>query len=265
MLSPFPGMDPYLEMPHVWPGVHTFLITAFAELLNKRLRPHYIADIEERVYLSPDNDPGEEQQRIPDLWIERRGHGTGNSSAPDRDGTVAVAEPLVVTTLQDDETHERRIEIRTANNRRLVTVIELLSPANKVAGAEGRTSFLEKRLEVISSRAHWVEIDLLRRGLSLPVRKRLEPHEYFVHVSPVELRPKGRVWPIRLQSPLPIISIPLRSPDPDAPLDLQKSLDLVYERGAYDLKVDYTKPPIPALPPALAKWSNKLLKQKKLR
>jgi hypothetical protein len=141
----------------------------------------------------------------------------------------------------------------------------LLSPANKRPGSEGWKSFVEKRDEVMGSSANWVEIDLLRAGLSLELRKRLDPHEYFVHVSPVELRPKGRVWPIRLQDRLPTIRIPLRSPDPDAPLDLQQALDAVYERGAYDLKVDYTQEPVPPLPPELAKWSHKLLKQKKLR
>ena len=243
MLSPFPGMDPYLEEPRLWPGVHANFIVAMQELLNKRLRPNYVVDIEERVYISPDHDPGEEAQRIPDLWIERQ----------------------MMTTLRDDETHERRLEIRTRSTGKLVTVIELLSPATKTPGAEGQRSFLAKRDEITSSKAHWVEIDLLRAGQTMPVRKRLEPHEYCVHVSPVELRPKGRVWPIRLQSPLPVVGIPLRKPDADAPLDLQKALEMVYDRGAYDLKLDYTKSPIPALPPALARWSNKMLKQKKRR
>ena len=233
MLSPFPGMDPYLEEPRLWPGVHLYLIGALAELLNKRLRPNYVVDVEERIYLSPDHAPGEEAQRM--------------------------------TTLRDDETHERRLEIRTRSSGKLVTVIELLSPANKTPGAEGQRSFLAKRDEITSSKAHRVEIDLLRAGQTMPVRKRLEPHEYCVHVSPVELRPKGRVWPIRLQSPLPVVGIPLRKPDADAPLDLQKALEMVYDRGAYDLKLDYTKPPVPALSPALARWSNKMLKQKKLR
>ena len=226
MLSPFPGMDPYLEEPRLWPGVHLYMIGALAELLNKRLRPNYVVDVEERIYLSPDHDPGE---------------------------------------VRDDETHERRLEIRTRSTGKLVTVIEVLSPANKTPGAEGQRSFLAKRDEITSSKAHWVEIDLLRAGQTMPVRKRLEPHEYCVHVSPVELRPKGRVWPIRLQSPLPVVGIPLRKPDADAPLDLQKALEMVYDRGAYDLKLDYTKPPVPALPPALARWPNKMLKQKKLR
>lgn len=265
MLSPFPGMDPYLEEPRLWPGVHLYLIGALAELLNKRLRPNYVVDVEERIYLSPDHDPGEEAQRIPDLWIERQGFANGRSDHHHSNGAIAIAEPVVTTTLRDDETHERRLEIRTRSTGKLVTVIELLSPANKTPGAEGQRSFLAKRDEITSSKAHWVEIDLLRAGQTMPVRKRLEPHEYCVHFSPVELRPKGRVWPIRLQSPLPVVGIPLRKPDADAPLDLQKALEMVYDRGAYDLKLDYAKPPVPALPPALARWSNKMLKQKKLR
>ena len=264
MPSPFPGMDPYLEDPPRWPGVHLLLIAAFSEMLNQQLRPRYVAEIEERIYVTPDDDPGEEQTRVPDIWIERR-HGGKTKLGTRPGGTVAAAEPLVVTTLSEDETRERRVEIRATDTKQLVTVIELLSPSNKVSGAEGRRSFIAKRREVTSSDAHWVEIDLLRQGQSLPLRKRIRPHEYFVHVSPAELRPKGRVWPIRLQSPLPAVGIPLRNPDPDTALDLQRALDMIYDRGAYDLKLDYTEDPVPPLPPDLAKWATKLLRQKKLR
>ena len=263
MPSPFPGMDPYLEAPHHWPGVHLLLIAAYMELLNARLRPRYVAHVEERVYLAPEDDPTREQQRVPDVWV-KSGDGTKPQPAH-RNGTAAIADPIVVTTLRADETRERRVEIRTTNTEKLVTVIELLSPANKVVGAEGRKSFLEKRREVTSSKAHWVEIDLLRHGATPRFRRRLDEHEYFVHVSPVELRPEGKVWPIRLHENLPVVGIPLRSPDPDVPLDLQAALDLIYDRGAFDLKLNYAGTPIPPLPPALARWSNKLLKQKKLR
>ncbi|MEQ8961940.1 MAG: DUF4058 family protein, partial [Coleofasciculus sp. C2-GNP5-27] len=34
MPSPFPGMNPYLENPELWPEVHHWLITAIAESLN---------------------------------------------------------------------------------------------------------------------------------------------------------------------------------------------------------------------------------------
>ena len=32
--SPFPGMDPYLEAPTIWPDVHTSLISIFREQLD---------------------------------------------------------------------------------------------------------------------------------------------------------------------------------------------------------------------------------------
>ena len=264
MPSPFPGMDPYLEAPHRWPGVHTLLIYAIAEMLNRQLVPRYVTEIEERVYLTPDDDPAEDLHRVPDLWLQRRTRGKAKPGNR-LNGGVAVSEPLVVTTLSEIEHHERRVELWALDTRELVTVIEILSPSNKVTGSEGRKSFLAKRREVTSSPVHWVEIDLLRRGVTLDLRKRLDPHEYFVHVSPVELRPKGRVWPIRIRDRLPAVAIPLRAPDPDTPLDLQQALDLVYDRGAYEVKLDYMKEADPPLPPDLARWANKLLKQKKLR
>ena len=48
--------------------------------------------------------------------------------------------------------------------RLVVTVIEILSPTNKVAGSRGRESYETKRQEVMRSPSHLVEIDLLRRG-----------------------------------------------------------------------------------------------------
>jgi hypothetical protein len=37
--SPFPGMDPYLEGPDLWPDVHTRLMSIFAEQLTPLLVP----------------------------------------------------------------------------------------------------------------------------------------------------------------------------------------------------------------------------------
>lgn len=102
-------------------------------------------------------------------------------------------------------------------------------------------------------------------GDELDARKRLAAHDYCVHVPPADLRPAGRVWPIRLVDPLPVIGIPLRGADPVAPLDLRAALDVVYDDGGYDLKVDYLKKPVPPLPPDLAAWADGLLRKKKLR
>ena len=58
MPSPFPGMDPFLEDPGLWPDVHHGLISVAQELLNAQLRPKYHVRIEERVYVSDEDDPG---------------------------------------------------------------------------------------------------------------------------------------------------------------------------------------------------------------
>jgi len=59
---------------------------------------------------------------------------------------------------------------------------------------------------------------------------------------------------------LPIIGIPLKKGDPDAPLDLQTAFTAAYEFGAYDLGIDYTKPPKPPLPAELHLWATNLPK-----
>jgi len=117
----------------------------------------------------------------------------------------------------------------------------------------------------MGSPVNWVEVDLLRSGIPHSVKRRFRKHQYLVYSSPTNLRPTGKPWPIWLHDPLPVVGIPLRKPDPDAPLDLQAALTLAYDRGAYDVTADYTKDPVPPLPADLAKWSNKLLKQKKMR
>jgi len=47
--SPFPGMDPFLEHPAVFPGVHDRLITYLSEALQTALPPPYFAEINERL------------------------------------------------------------------------------------------------------------------------------------------------------------------------------------------------------------------------
>ncbi|MGC1309994.1 MAG: DUF4058 family protein [Phormidesmis sp.] len=51
MPSPFPGMDPYLEMPELWSEVHSRLIVAIADNLSEQLSDAYRVAIEKRTYL----------------------------------------------------------------------------------------------------------------------------------------------------------------------------------------------------------------------
>ncbi|MBY0512887.1 MAG: DUF4058 family protein [Gemmataceae bacterium] len=262
MPSPFPGMDPYLEDPAVWPGVHANLIVAIQELLNQKIRPNYVARVEERVYMETEGESGEDHERIPDVrvdeWPGPKPHRPAQAAA-----AVAIAEPVFLP--HGDPVRERRVEVVRVATRRLVTVIEVVSPSNKRSGSSGRASFLDKRDEVLASSANWVEIDLLRAGIPHPGTRRLGVCEYYVYSSPRKVRPNAVAWPIRIDEPLPVVGIPLKAADPDAPLDLQQALTLAYDRGAYDATIDYTEPPVPPLPSGLAKWANKLLKQRKLR
>ena len=51
MQTPFPGMDPYLEHPILWTGVHSGLINAIRGQIAPALRPRYVASVEERIMI----------------------------------------------------------------------------------------------------------------------------------------------------------------------------------------------------------------------
>jgi Protein of unknown function (DUF4058) len=264
MPSPFPGMDPFLEEPGLWPDVHHEIISEARAQLGAQLVPKYYVRIEERVYISDENDPGRDVM-VPDVRIAARPGWEDRPFEPRGGTAVEIAEPIVVTTLIDEEIREARLEIVDREQRLVVTVIELLSPTNKVPGSRGRASFEQKRQEVMNSPSHFVEIDLLRGGVGVRTRETLPPCEYLVHLSRNSKRPKALAWPIRLSQRLPVIPIPLHAGDPDARLDLQAVLTTAYDRARYDLSIDYTRDPVPPLPPEWAAWTDRLLKEKGLR
>src|SRR5262249_20116419 len=105
----------------------------------------------------------------------------------------------------------------------------------------------------------------LRRGQPVIPRGILDRGDYFVHVSRVEQRPRGEVWPILLPQRLPVFRIPLRGEDQHVPLDLQAVFDSAYDRAAYDRTIDYRQDPAVPLPAEYAEWAGRLLREKKLR
>ena len=52
---------------------------------------------------------------------------------------------------------------------------------------------------------------------------------------------------MQLTEPLKAIPIPVKPEDPDAVLDLQRMLEIAYERAGYELRVDYRREPNPPL------------------
>src|SRR5688572_22820383 len=99
MPSPFPGMDPYLEHPATWRGVHLETIAALRDALQPLVRPRYYVAVEVRV-----DEIGPEQFEligIPDATIigtlggrDPRGH--TNGPAPNGGGASGTRAARVV-------------------------------------------------------------------------------------------------------------------------------------------------------------------------
>lgn len=265
MPSPFPGMDPYLEDPDMFPSLHGNLVFAIQECLQPQLPEPYFAKTNERVWVEMAARYVE-----PDVNVFASPRRPKRARQPS--GGVAVAEvrrvqPVVVT-IPHDEHRETRVDIwtRRGSEKRLVTSIEILSPSNKTPGQHGRDLYLKKQREILDSQVHLVEIDLLRGGehttaipLDWAVRK-AGPFDYHVCLHRFDNLMDYFVYPIRLPESLPEIAIPLLPGDGDVRLDLQAAMNRAYDAGPYVREIDYLKDKItPPLRPSLAKWAKGLV------
>ena len=271
MPSPFPGMDPFLEDPFLWPDVHHELIAGVRAQLNPKLRPRYVARVEQYTYLVDPDEAEEDAQIVPDLHVVERAGGAGGGGGTAVAVEAEVTPSVDVTGRLKRVVRQRYLEIREPRSREVVTCIEVVSPANKRAGAQGRLRFEERREKVRATPTGWVEIDLLRRGRppsSLPFRRR---PPYYVLIDRHDPNPQGPrrqlAWPVlRVPDRLPTIAVPLRLGERDVPLDLQAVLDKAYDQAAYDASIDYAAdPPPPALAADDAAWLDGLLREAGLR
>src|SRR5437667_10303431 len=107
MASPFPGMDPYLESELLWPAFHHHLVSRLYHILLPGLVDRYRARVAQRHY---------------------------------------VTEQALFTSIIREEHHEDYVEVRQRQDGRLVTLVEVVSPANKLS-AQGRAAYLDRRRE----------------------------------------------------------------------------------------------------------------------
>lgn len=263
MPSPFPGMDPYLENPEIFPDFHDSFITYLREVLQAGLPAPYFAALGRRVWIEVSR-----RSIGPDLEV-RRGQGP-SSPRPEVATTLAVAElPIarpVVVKVAHDEFREPFIEIYTRGEegKRLVASIEVLSLANKSPGDHGRELYRKKQKELLDSRIHLVEMDFLRGGehaTAVPLeaaREACGPFDYHVSVRPFDDLDTFHVYPIRLEDRLPPIAVPLLPGDPPVTLDLQAVFDRCYDAGPYSREVRYAVDAlIPPLGPDRADWARR--------
>jgi hypothetical protein len=234
-------MDPWLEHPTIWPDVHNRLIAAIADELTPRVAPRYYLGLEQRIFeLQP-------EELIADVAYE-----------PDEvEESTAVGVHDVEVPI-NDKLQEWFLEIHDVETGTLVTVLEILSPFNKIH-PQGREEYIKKRTRIFGSRTNLVEIDLLRAGQPMPLRRKPVRTDYRILISRGVTRPKAKLAAFNVRQPIPSIPIPLLPEDGEPDLDLGAVFHALYDRARFDLRLNYAKPPVPPLNKEVVDWARSIL------
>jgi Protein of unknown function (DUF4058) len=227
MPSPFPGMDPYLEDESHWPCFHHQLVSCLYQILLPGLVDRYRARLGQRHY---------------------------------------VTEQALFTSIIRQEHHEDYIEVRQRCDNRLVTLIDVVSPANKTTTI-GRQAYLARRQDGRTAHASLVEIDLVLQGQPTLDYSRdgLPDWDYAVTVTRSTQPDRFEIYTSTLQKRLPRFRLPLAADDRDTVLDLQTAFTRCYDQGAFAPKIDYRRDPSTKLIDEDREWLDELLKKQKLR
>ncbi len=243
MPCPFPGMDPFLEVPPYWSDFTPAFLTAIRNQLLPAVIPRYDVRLEE--YLVLEHDDLTSHRVKPDVVV--------STSWNSESGTVRTLPlPQSATTLEAaypdfDPITQRRLVLTHRASGKVVTIMELLSPINKAPGKDGIDAYERKREELLTTSCHLIELDLLRGGERLPIKGNVPPGDYFAYIGRWERRPACQVigWDWHLA--LPPIPVPLLPEDDEIQLDLAAAFRNTYEPAYYDQRLPYDSPLRPGL------------------
>lgn len=165
-------------------------------------------------------------------------------------------------TLTTEPIEEGYLEVRLVPTGEVVTVIELLSHANKVSDRE---AYLKKREQLLENQVHFVELDLLRAGQPMPYtyHEHRAPGPYRFFIRHLAQPHQARLYSFNLRQPIPTFHLPLRPDDVEPLVNLGALLHDLYERAGYALILDYAAPPQPALSETDTAWAKEQLAQSK--
>ncbi len=121
----------------------------------------------------------------------------------------ATTQPIEIILPLPEIITEGYLEIRAVETEEVVTIIEVLSPKNKQVGI-GRLQYETKRLKILGSSTHFVEIDLLRQGNPMPMLGEFPSH-YRIVISQSETRPKAKLYRFNLPDEIPKFLVPLQA------------------------------------------------------
>lgn len=250
--SPFPGMDPFIEARGLWPDFHHRLVTQIGDAVSGELPPRYVARFGHRTYIDRLSEDEDEfgNHFEPDVSVL-------DSSSSSRNGSQIAASAgqipgaiIMHSAPPEVEVKEAYVDIFDLDaDRRLVTSIEVLSPANKRFRGTGWIQYQRKRDVLLAGRANLVEIDLLRGGRRRPMREPWPPSPYYLLAARKWEAPLCHVWPALIDQPLPPLRVPLERDDRELELSLQACVDAIYERSRYATDIAYDQPIDPPLSP----------------
>jgi hypothetical protein len=257
MISIFPGMDPYLEQEGTWSDFHTTFFMTIRKRLNATLPHGYVARIDRYVWI---HEP-EARDRIllgkPDVYVAESDRGKKGESV----GTLLKA-PAVSILPAIRKEGERYLKVLDLQRRRVVTVVEILSPSNKQPGAN-RDAYLMKRNEYLATGVNLIELDLLRSWPRMPMGEPSPPPApYYVLVQKAWEWPRLDIWPISLRQALPPLPVPLDREVAEVTLDLQSCFAEAFAEGRYREEFDYRQPPAPPLQEPDATWAREWITEK---
>jgi hypothetical protein len=249
-------MDPFVESPTFWGDIHAALIASIRAELNRRLPPRYVAEMELYVWIHEPDAEARRRLRKPDVYVKDNQPSPANGSPV---STVAASQNIILPAVAMEG--NKYVKILDADDHRVVTGIEILSPANKAAG-EQREAYLAKWNQYLASRVNLVEIDLLRAGERLPLGDPVPVlRDYYVMTCRAAEMPRAGFWSFGVRDPMPDIPVPLDADAPDVTLPLRTCFDRAYDEGRYTAKIKYAQPMHHPLSDPDAEWARELLRE----
>lgn len=257
----YPGVNAHLtnfllQPGGGWESFHSGWITSIQEALDEILPPNYYSLEEKSLQMVHRDQGGGVKPRRPDASIFQRPTERSAPASP----LVVATDPTQVMPLEnvavaiDDDV--MRVGVYEFTNRqvpgKLVTAIEVLSPANKPP-ATFSGAYRERRNETLAAGVNLVEIDLIhtRRPVvellpSYPDREEGAQPTLVLVSRPHPSLQEGefRIYAVGIADPLPKVAVPLLGDD-EIVLHLQATYNQRIARTRlFQIVVDYADDPV---------------------
>jgi hypothetical protein len=225
MPSPFPGMDPYLEDPELWPAFQHQLLQCFYQILLPGLVDRYRARIAQRRY-----DAGE--------------HGEQSEEAIE---------------IRSREVNSREFN-KLVTLLEVVSPVNKTTDAGRQAYFDTRRGALDQKAGIVE-----IDLVLQGKPTLTYSREGLPEFDHSVSVTRGTVPDRYEIYTATLQKRLPKFKVPLAPDDRDVILDLQSAFSRAYDLGGFGARIIYENDPPVKLNDETSRWLDQHLRAHGLR